>query len=72
MTRATHSVLRELSGAAAAVISIACSPSRPMLSSAVHDVKGVDCPEERIQVLDTRSQDGDTVYVLDACGKQGW
>jgi hypothetical protein len=61
-----------LSFVASALVLAACASggSRPVLSGAVRDVAGVSCEEERIQVVDTREREGDTVYVLDACGKR--
>ena len=68
----SHSASAIASGLAIAALAIACAstPPRPALSGPVHDLNGVNCPEERIRVLDTRTVEDDTVYVLDACGKR--
>src|SRR5688572_26351492 len=66
-----HRPTRLLSAASALVLAACASGgSRPVLSGAVRDVAGVSCEEERIQVVDTRERDSDTVYLLDACGKR--
>src|SRR6186713_712062 len=53
---------------AALACACASTPPRPALSAPVRELKGVSCPEDRIVVLDTRTVEDDTVYVLDACG----
>jgi hypothetical protein len=54
---------------AIAVGASACSASLPRpISGVVRELGGPECPEERIFVVDSRSVDHDTVYVLDACG----
>jgi len=46
------------------------SSTQPAVSGAVRELHGVDCPDDGVQVLDTRDAGEDTIYVVDACGKK--
>ena len=46
------------------------SSTQPAVSAAVRELYGVDCPDDRVQVLETHDTEGDTLYVVDACGKK--
>lgn len=49
----------------------ACASStQPAVSHAVRELRGIDCPDDRVRVLETRDLDDDTLYVVDACGKK--
>jgi hypothetical protein len=50
------------------VAGCASTGPRPEFSRPVRDIKGVDCPEERIEVVETSERGSDIVYRLDACG----
>ena len=52
-------------------VGLGCASStQPAVSAAVRELHGVDCPDDRVQVLETRATEGDTIYVVDACGKK--
>jgi hypothetical protein len=46
------------------------SSTQPAVSAAARELHGVDCPDERIEVLETRDEEDDTLYVVDACGRK--
>jgi hypothetical protein len=46
------------------------SSTQPAVSAAVRELHDVDCPDDRVHVLETRDAGGDTIYVVDACGKK--
>ena len=53
------------------VAGLGCASStQPAVSAAVRELHGVDCPDDRVRVLETRGQGNDTLYVVDACGKE--
>lgn len=48
---------------------LGCATStQPAVSAAARELYDVDCPDERVKVLETRASEGDTIYVVDACG----
>jgi hypothetical protein len=46
------------------------SANQPAVSAAARELSGVDCPDEQIEVLETRDSGADTLYVVDACGQK--
>lgn len=46
------------------------SSTQPAVSAAARELHGIDCPDDGVKVLETRATEGDTTYVVDACGKE--
>ncbi|HEX6273080.1 MAG TPA: hypothetical protein VFZ53_08575 [Polyangiaceae bacterium] len=66
MDRSSAGIVGVLLGAA-----LGCASStQPAVSAAARELHGVDCPDDRVEVLETRDTDDDTLYVVDACGKK--
>lgn len=49
---------------------LGCASTPPAVSVAVRELHGVDCPDDRVRVLETRYAEDDTIYIVDACGEK--
>ena len=66
-----HRIILRVVCTIAGVAGFGCASStQPAVSAAVRELHGVDCPDDRVVVLETRDAGDDTTYVVDACGKK--
>lgn len=68
MTTTSRTALRCVLVVAVLLAACAVPPRRPLFSGAVQNLEGVSCPEDRIRVVEWDRRDGETTYLLDACG----